>query len=94
MSPEKCSYTVFRRNLSGGKISFEKNIKFLGVTFDESLSFNALGKEIENKLDELAERYVRNALENSVDVVVQLITDQLSVKSRRPNLESFKTREN
>ncbi|RNA02671.1 hypothetical protein BpHYR1_000417 [Brachionus plicatilis] len=102
MSPEKCS---------------------LGVTFDESLSFNALVNEIrvkcfsllniikilsnskwglkilhhegwsqlslnkiDHRLDELTERYVRNALENSVDMVVQLVKEyNLGFESRYIN---------
>ena len=59
MSPEKCNYTVFRKNirqrfnfsldLCGGKIPYEGKVKFLGVTFDENLNFSTLVDEIRQK---------------------------------------------
>ena len=185
MSPEKCSYTIFRKGvkdklqfklyLSGGIIPYQKKIKFLGITFDENLKFNILVQEIrakcfpllniikilsnpkwgiskktlstiynsligsnidyffpclnilsenlihqlqviqntairnilklkfdtpssiihyeglkqlnlqkiDNRLDELTERYIRNGLDKSVDIIVQLINEfNLGFKSR------------
>lgn len=51
MAPEKCSYTIFSGNSSKNQplnikifkktIPYDKNPVFLGITFDESLCFNA-----------------------------------------------------
>jgi len=64
-SPEKCCYTIFSKSANvkfkfelsmyGGKIPYAKENKFLGVTFDESLSFKThidlIVKKISNRLN-------------------------------------------